>query len=121
MRLLRPFALGFLLLSLGSPSLAVDVRDDPGAEIPFIRTVQPATAKVGDVVVASGTALARTHMAELYLTDGEKDYKVEILSQSTHEIKFKVPEKTPAARLSLMVLTVKTGMLIEQPTYLTIR
>ena len=87
---------------------------DAGAEIPIIRTVEPTTAKPRNVGVASGTALARTDLAEL-------DQKLEVLSRSTNEIKFKVPEKTPVGWLCLMPLTVTSGMLIEQLTYLTIR
>jgi|SRR5688572_6330287 len=121
MRSIRLFAFAFLLLFAGFASVASDIGDDPGAEIPFIRAVEPTTAKVGDVVVASGTALARTHLAKLYLTSGNKDYIMEVLSQSTKEIKFKVPEDTPTGRFSLMVLTVKAELLIEQPTFLTIR
>lgn len=121
MRSIRLVAVAFLLLFPGIASVASDIGSDSGAEIPFIRTVEPTNAKAGEVVVATGTALARTHLAELYLTSGDKDYRMEVLSQSTKEIKFKIPEKTPAGRFCLMVLTVKAEMLIEQPTYLTIR
>jgi hypothetical protein len=103
---------------------AVDPKsapDDPQAETPFIKSVDPGEAKPLEVILATGLALDRTHAADLFLTDGKEDYRVEILEQAFGRIKFKVAGSTPPGRYRLMVLTTKTSMLIEQPAFLTVK
>ncbi len=86
------------------------------ASFPRLSSVEPDTGKAGDVLVVSGQNLERSNVKELYLTDGQKDWKTEIVEQSDSSITFKIPADAIAGRFNLMVLT--TGAeprLLEQP------
>ncbi|MCC7155568.1 MAG: IPT/TIG domain-containing protein [Bryobacterales bacterium] len=83
--------------------------------IPRFSAVDPANAKVGDVLTVTGENIGKDAVAEVYLTDGKNDFKAVVTSQTGTEIKFKVPKVAPA-RYRLMVLTKgKEPKLIEQP------
>jgi IPT/TIG domain len=86
---------------------------------PSVTSVEPDTGKVGDIVSAKGENLDKSSIAELYLTDGSHDMKVEIAEQSKTEIKFKVPENIKAGRYHILVLTADKKSLIEQPVVFT--
>jgi hypothetical protein len=84
--------------------------------LPQMQAVDPASAKIGDVVTVTGDNLDQTVVAALYLTNGKEDFKVEITEQSATAIKFKVPSTVKTGRLALMVLTKgKDAKLIEEP------
>jgi hypothetical protein len=88
---------------------------------PAMRSVEPASGRIGDVIVVHGDNLGREYVAELYLTDGDNDVKVTILAQSADSIQFKIPPEAKAGRFSLMVLTAgKEPRLIEEPVKLTV-
>ena len=92
-----------------------------GQAMPRLESVEPQSAKSGDVLVVTGENLAKDSVTKLYLTDGTNDTQVEITEQSATSIKFKVPAKVKAGRLALMVLTGgKDQKLIEQPVKVTI-
>lgn len=84
--------------------------------MPQMQSVEPASAKIGDVVTVTGDNLDQTIVAALYLTNGKDDFKVEITGQTATEIKFKIPSAVKSGRLALMVLTKgKDAKLIEEP------
>jgi hypothetical protein len=88
--------------------------------MPRMSTVDPSSAKVGDVVTVTGENLDKTNVAKVYLTDQKNDFTCEITSQTATEIKFKIPAKS-TGRLALMILTNgKEQKLIEQPVKVTI-
>jgi hypothetical protein len=87
--------------------------------LPRCTSVDPDTAKVGDVVSVKGENLDKKNSADLYLTDGSKDTKAAISEQSETEIKFKVPQIKPG-RYHLAILTANKASIIEQPVVLTI-
>ena len=87
--------------------------------LPRCTSVDPDTAKVGDVVSAKGENLDKKSAADVYLTDGSKDTKAAISEQSETEIKFKVPQIKPG-RYHLAILTANKASIIEQPVVLTI-
>jgi hypothetical protein len=87
--------------------------------LPRCNSVDPDTAKVGDVVSVKGENLDKKSSADLYLTDGSKDTKAAISEQSETEIKFKVPQIKPG-RYHLAILTANKASIIEQPVVLTI-
>jgi len=68
-------------------------------------TVNPTTAKVGDVVTAAGENLDKDNVAELFLTDNKSDYKVQINEQSATAIAFTVPDSVKAGRFGLVIRT----------------
>ena len=88
-----------------------------------INSVDPLTAKVGDVVSAQGEGLGAAAVDELYLTTGTEDVKVEIVEQNDKMIKFKVPAGVKSGRWTLMIhLKSGTGpRLIEEPVKLTVQ
>ena len=89
--------------------------------MPRMTTVEPASAKKGDVVAVTGENLDKDAVAKVFLTDGKNDTPVEVTEQTATTIKFKVPAGAKIARLALMILTTgKEPRYIEQPVKLTI-
>jgi hypothetical protein len=91
---------------------------------PRMTSVDPDTGKRGDVITITGENLDKAHVAKVYLTDGgdgKNDVEVQITEQTDTTIKFKLPAKSVAGRLALMILTAsKPQQLIEQPVKVTI-
>ena len=86
------------------------------SSLPQMQSVEPASAKIGDVVTVTGDNLDQTIVAALYLTNGKDDFKVEITGQTATEIKFKIPPAVKTGRMALMVLTKgKDAKFIEEP------
>lgn len=86
---------------------------------PSVTTVDPDTGKPGDIVTAKGANLAKANVAEVYLTDDKIDTKLEVVSQTDQEIKFKVPKLAPG-KYHFEVLTANRASLIEEPVIFTI-
>ncbi len=83
---------------------------------PSIHSVAPESGHAGDQLTADGENLSQDSIRELYLTDGQKDYKVDIVEQTATSITFKIPSSIVPGRFSLMVLTREAQpRLIEQP------
>jgi IPT/TIG domain len=87
--------------------------------MPRCTSVDPDTGKKGDLVTAKGENLGKSGIAELYLTTGTKDTRVDISGQSDTEVKFKIPD-VAAGRCHLLVLTANRASLLEQPVVLTV-
>lgn len=91
------------------------------AQISRILTVEPDTAKAGDILTATGEAINKNNVDEMYLTDGAKDFKTSIVEQTDTSIKFKVPTTIKAGRYALMIRTRgNEPKLLEQPVKVTI-
>lgn len=105
--------LSFLLLA-ASLSLALPSRLP--AQATHLATVQPDTCKAGDTLTATGEAIGKDKVDELYLTDGKNDTKMSIVNQTSTAIKFRVPDAMKPGSYSLMLKT--TGnqpLLLQQP------
>lgn len=89
------------------------------ADTSKVAAVQPPTAKVGDVLTATGEGLAKTSVTAVFLTNGTDDFKAEVVEQTETAVKFKVPAAVKPGRWAVM-LQVKDGMLLEQPVKVTI-
>jgi hypothetical protein len=86
-----------------------------------MKSVEPDTAKTGDLLTVTGENLDKANVADVFLTDGKNDFKAEITSQEAGSLKMKVPASAKPGRLALMVLTKgKEPKLIEQPVKVTI-
>jgi hypothetical protein len=110
--------LSFVVIVAMAAGLAGAV-DKEGA--PYMKSVEPATAKTGEVVKVLGDYLDKTRVAEVYLTRGNTDIKVEIVEQTAEFIRFKVPGQAAAGRYQLMFLTAGTDpKLLEQPVFLLV-
>jgi len=91
--------------------------------MPRMVSVEPATGKSGDELVVTGENLESPNVAELYLTDGKNDLKVQMIGQTATNIKFKIPTNAKTGRFALMVLIKQKGSdpkLIEQPVKVTV-
>ncbi len=86
------------------------------ATYPRLTGVEPDTGAIGDTLVASGENLGKAMVRELYLTDGQTDWKTEIVEQTETLIRFRIPANAKTGRFNLMVLTSGSEpRLIEQP------
>lgn len=108
----------FLFALVALPSQAAD---EAGTQTPFIQTLNPDAAKAGDSITAEGTFLGKSTVAELYLTKGGTDIKLEIKAQKAEQIVAVLPAKVAAGSYRLMVLTTgQAPRFIEQPVLLTV-
>lgn len=90
--------------------------------MPRMVSVEPAVGKVGDILTVTGENLEKTHVAELFLTDGKNDIKVPITEQAATTIKFRIPSNVKPGRFALMILTAgKDPKYIEQPVKVTVK
>ena len=102
-------------------ALALPARAQSDSVLPTMSSVEPASGKVGDVLVVEGTNLGSDTVAVLYLTDGKADVKVIIVEQTATSIRFKIPPEAKPGRVALMVLTKGSKpTLIEEPVKLTV-
>jgi len=88
-----------------------------------ITSVDPLTAKVGDLVSAHGQDIGAASVDELYLTRDDQDVKVEMIEQTGKLIKFKLPTGIKPGRWTLMT-HMKSGSgpkLIEHPVKVTVQ
>jgi hypothetical protein len=113
-------AVGAVLL--GGVILAANGAKDPEVQpTPMMRAVHPETVRAGEIAVVTGDYLDKSRVAGVFLTNGQKDTKVEILEQTASSIKFRVPEKMAAGRYNLVVLlTDAEPKLIDEPARLTV-
>ena len=103
-----------LLLVAGLAALAQQA-------MPRMTTVEPGNGKAGDVLTVAGENLEKSQVAEVYLTDGKNDWKVQVTEQAATALKFKIPSNAKPGRFSIMLLTSgKDPKLIEQPVRVTV-
>jgi len=110
-------SLGLLLIfGLALPLLLL-----AASGVPMMRSMDKDEAMRGDLVAVSGENLGKANIAELYLTNGKDDFKVDITEQTAAMLKFKVGKDIRFGRYSLMILTSsEQPMFIEQPVKLNI-
>jgi hypothetical protein len=107
-------------LSFIVPLLLVGFAAWAQEAMPRMRSIEPASGKIGDVVAVTGENLDKVNVAKVYLTDGKNDLECTVDSQTATEIKIKIPAKA-TGRMALMILTGgKEPKLIEQPVKITI-
>ena len=91
------------------------------ASYPNITKVEPDTAKAGAILGVAGENLDKDMVAEVYLTDGKTDIKMEIIEQTAAALKVKVPDPVKTGRFSLMILTAtKPAQYFQMPVKVTI-
>ena len=114
---MRSSLMAALALAVGASSLAC-----AQAPMPRMVAVEPAAGKVGDILTVTGENLEKTHVAELFLTDGKNDLKVPITEQGATTLKFRIPPNAKPGRFALMILTAgKDPKYIEQPVKVTVQ
>ena len=91
------------------------------ASFTSMKTVEPATAKAGDVISAAGENLDKDTVADVLLTDGKSDVHVQITEQTAAAIKFKLPDTVKAGRYSLVLRTTTSPPReYQQPVKITV-
>jgi hypothetical protein len=90
------------------------------SDVTVLQGVMPTKARPGDVVTVTGVAVDDGHVKEIYLTNGEVDYRVEILEQSNLAVRLRVPTKIPAGQMRFAIVVVSRPELLEQPVLLKI-
>ncbi len=109
-----------LMLATAGVAAAGDDKDKPNL-VPVVRTMEPATAKPGDVVTATGEALDAARVSAVFLTDGKNDAQVEVVQQTPVMLRFRVPAKMAPGRYFVMVLAkLEIPTLLEQPVALKV-
>src|SRR5215831_18269429 len=91
---------------------------DLGGFVTVMQQVIPGEARSGDVVTVTGYALDDKHVMAVYLTNGDNDFRVEILDQSNVALRFKVPAKIPSGVMRLAILVNGRSDILEQPVFL---
>lgn len=112
-----------VLLLLGGVKLAssAGAKEPEVQPTPMMHTVTPDSVKAGEIATVSGEYLDKSRVANLFLTNGQKDVKVEILEQTATTIKFRIPAKMAAGRYTLSVLLADLEpKVIEEPVRLTV-
>jgi hypothetical protein len=105
-----------LLLLVLFASVVVSAVDQGWVPTPLMRTVDPASAKAGAVVLVTGDHLDQSRVAQVFLQKGEENTQVEIVSQAAKSLKFKVPASVAPGRYRLVVLTAGPDpSLLEEP------
>jgi hypothetical protein len=112
-------------ISVISISLLIALAPPPTPPVqpamPMIRSAEPESGRVGDVLAVQGENLGQENVAALYLTDGKTDIKVPIIEQTATSIRFRIPPEAKPGRLAVMVLTRdKPSRLIEEPVKITV-
>ena len=101
--------------------LSISLTLSAQATYPNITKVAPDTAKAGAVLGISGENLDKDLVAEIYLTDGKTDIKLEIIEQAATALKVRVPDPVKTGRFSLMILTTtKPAQFFQMPVKVTI-
>lgn len=84
----------------------------------FIDQVMPAEARPGDIVMVTGYALDAEHIEDIYLISEDANlYRVEILSESGRDLRFRVPARIPAGPVHIAVKAPMRPELIDQMVY----
>jgi len=91
-----------------------------GNDVTVMQGVTPTEARPGDVVTVTGAALDASHVKEIFLTDGELDYRMEILEQNNVAARLRVPPNIPAGQMRFAIVVASRLELLEQPVRLKI-
>jgi hypothetical protein len=118
LRVNRVFLSAVLVLST-LPFLKL-LGGDIGGFVTAMQQVIPGEARSGDIVTVTGYALDDKHVKELYLTNGDNDFRAEILEQNNVALRFKVPPRVPAGVVRLAIVVAGRDDVLEQPVFLKI-
>ena len=109
-----------LVLTFAAIPLAQLAGGVLGENVTVLEKVMPVEARPGDVVRLTGYALDAAQLKEIYLTNGELDYRLEILEQSSLTVRVRVPLNIPAGPMRFGIVVTTRPELLEQPVFLKI-
>src|ERR1700677_3590901 len=87
--------------------------------LPKCTSVDPETAKSGDMVTITCENADKASVAGVYLTDGKDDTKLTVMERAADKIKFQVPAMKPG-RYHIAFLTANKSSMVEQPVVLNV-
>lgn len=86
------------------------------AATPRLTGVSPYGGHTGDEITAHGQNLDSDNVAIVFLTDGQKDYRVSVKEQTGEDIRFTIPSRIKPGYYNLMIQTAgDSPALLEQP------
>jgi hypothetical protein len=110
-----------LVVFLAAIALVEFARADlRNGDFTVLQGVTPTEARPGDVVTVTGVALDASHVKEIYLSNGEVDYRAEILEQNNVAVRLRAPAHIPAGQWRFAIVVVSRPELLEQPVLLKI-
>jgi hypothetical protein len=112
--------LGSVLLLAAVPFVQFAGATLRTGDFTVLQAVTPTEARPGDVVTLTGLALDAGHLKEVYLTNGELDYRLEILEQNTVAVRLRVPANIPVGQMRFAIVIATRPELLEQPVFLKI-
>jgi len=112
--------LGLVLLFAAIPLLQFASVTLDNVQFTVLQAVVPTQAWPGDIVTVTGFALDADHLKEIYLTNGEMDYRMEILEQNKAAVRLRVPVGVPAGQMRFAIVVGTRPELLEQPVMLKI-
>jgi hypothetical protein len=116
--MLRALFIVFICASI----LCLAATDPVWVPTPFVKSVAPSPAKVGDELVAIGQNLGKEFVAAVFLTRGDSQTQANLVAQTDNSLKFKVPAGLKAGRFGIMILTCgDTPRYIDEPVYVVIQ
>ena len=108
-------------LMFGFTATAAADKDLDQRPTPIMRTVEPAAAKAGAVVLVKGDYLSSQFVSEVYVSDGVRNLKVTITEQTDTALKFTVPANCkPGKYLLVVLINALDPVLLEEPVKLTV-
>src|SRR5690348_14650049 len=78
-----------------------------GQPAPSFTSTDTPKGNKGDTLSFSGHFLQKALVSKVYLTDGQNDFVVEVIEQTSTSVKFRIPEAVPPGRYAEMLLTTK--------------
>jgi hypothetical protein len=120
MRHIHRIFLGLVLLLAAIPLVQFAGATLRTGDFTVMEAVIPTEARPGDVVTVTGFALDADHLKEIYLTNGQLDYRVEILEQNNIAVRLRVPAGVPAGQMRFAIVVGIRPELLEQPVLLKI-
>ena len=93
---------------------------DLGGYVTVMQQVMPAEARAGEIVTVTGFALDADHLKEVYLTNGETDFRAEIVEQGNVAVRVRIPAKITPGRMTFAIVVASRAEMLEQPVFIKI-
>jgi hypothetical protein len=86
-----------------------------------LRSVSPASGKVGAVLRVQGSELSKQKIDSVYLSDQTLDMMVKVLNQTDTFIEFRIPPSVKPGKFQLVIKTAgKQPQILEMPLYIKV-
>jgi len=90
-------------------------------QAPHINKVEPEVVQAGEIVVASGEYLDRSHVRDVVLANPDLTALAHIIQQTNESIKFQLPKSMPPGRYDILLATAEwQPELLDQQLFITV-